>query len=146
MKKFFYSLIAAVMMIFMVSCGASEAYKAGEAAAPSYISAFKANAEDMQGLAQAYAQIAPTIVKYQQSGTVDFASFMTGLSSALDAESPSANGSFFGVWMGNVVNGNGGDDAIKAINTLAETAKGQSKNASEFQSAFDAVVKAYTGQ
>ncbi|MBQ5451990.1 MAG: hypothetical protein IIT56_03255, partial [Bacteroidales bacterium] len=49
MKKVFFALMAAVMM-FMVSCGASEAVKDGEAAAKEFSEAYKSAAGNTQAV------------------------------------------------------------------------------------------------
>ena len=134
MKKVFFALMAAVMM-FMVSCGASEAVKDGEAAAKEFSEAYKAAAGNSQAVVDAYNAIAQKYAAKHAASTLESAGYIGGLSSDLDKADPKLNGVYFGITLGATQKTNPAqaDAAQQSVNN----AKEQSKDQAAFQAGVD---------
>jgi len=136
MKKVFFALMAAVMM-FMVSCGASEAVKDGEAAAKEFSEAYKAAAGNPQAVVDAYNATGQKYAAKHTSGTIELAGYITGVQTGLDEIDPKVAGVYFGIYRNVAAQMNQG---VEECNKMVENAKEQSKDKAAFQAGLDEVV------
>ena len=137
MKKVFFALMAAVMM-FMVSCGASEAVQDGEAAAKEFSEAYKSAAGNTQAVLTAYDAIAQKYGAKHAGSTLEIAGYLGGISEDLDKADPKLNGVYFGIALGVAQKTNPAQ--VDATQKMVENAKGQSKDQAAFQAGVDEAV------